>query len=152
MCLKTAIKATSLCSIPSLVGFAGGVLSVESPRLFAWILLTVLVVGAYAMIRGAARAGNGNRAYDVEEVTVVAGALLALGFIFSLWTGIAFSAGFGILPAGVIVCVSMTLLSAFTLTFVRRVIARDVKWVNQIVQTLFPDAGANNDGDVATRH
>jgi len=152
MCLKTALKASALCSIPGLLGFGAGVLSVEQPKVFAYGLLLALAGGGYALLRGATRSSRGAKAYDVEQVFVVAGAFLAIEFIVALWSGIAFSAGFGILRAGAIVAVSMALLAAFCLTFLRRVIAGDVKWLTRIVRAVLPDADATNDGEVATRH
>lgn len=152
MCVKTAIKASTLCSIPALVGFGGGVLSVAAPKVFGVALLVAVIGGGFAAYRGSVKAASGANAFDVEQVRVVAGAMLALSLIFGLWTGIAFSAGLGLLPAGVLVSLGTALLAAFTLTFVRRLLAREVTWAEQWMQKFLPEAAASNDGEVATRH
>ena len=152
MCVKTAIKASTLCSIPAVLGFGGGMLSVMAPRLFGAVLLVAVIGGGVAAYRGSLKAGRGENAYDVEQVKVVAGAMLALSLLFGLWTGIAFSAGLGLLPAGVLVSLATALLAAFTLTFVRRLLAREVTWAEQWMQRFLPEAAASKDGEVATRH
>lgn len=149
MCIKTAIKATLLCSVPTLAGFGAGVLSVESPGGFLTGIALLLGGAGYACLRTAARAGTDEKAYEVEQVTVAAGASLAIGFLFAFWTGIGFSAGHGLVSAGVFVAATMTLLAAFCLTFVRRLIAREVPWVERLASTLLPKTAASR--EVASR-
>lgn len=146
MCVNTAIKASALCSIPGLVGFGGGLLSVEAPALFGWGLLTCLVGGGFVALRKATAAGAGKKAFECEQVEVAAGCLLALSLVFGLWTGIAYAAGFGLLRPGLIVWFSTALLAAFSLTFVRRLIAREVKWVDRLVLAVLRNADSDGDG------
>lgn len=149
MCIKTAVKASLLCSLPALAGFGAGVLSVESPGGFLTGLVLLLGGAGFACVRTVARAGNGDRAFEVEQVTVAAGALLAIGFLFAFWTGIGFSAGHGLVAMGVLVALTMSLLAAFCLTFVRRLVARQVPWVERIAGALLPPSAVSR--EVASR-
>jgi len=142
MCIRTATKASALCMIPAVVAFAAAGLSVQQPKVFLGALGLALAASGYVAFRSYARTGKVDGANAVEEVEVAAGILCALSFMFSFWCGLAFQAGLGILPAGVIVAVSTALLAAFTLTFVRRVINRNVPWLDHLVQRFFPAGGA----------
>lgn len=122
MNIKKLGFAAGLCALPPIVGFLAGVLSIQSPKLFGWLMGMALVTGFACMARCTTRAGCGLRAFEVEQVNVAAGAFLALSFIFSLWTGIAWAAGYGLLRAGVVVVGSTTGLAILMVTFVREVI------------------------------
>lgn len=139
MCLRTAFKASVLCSIPGLVGFGAAMLSVHQPKLFLWGLVLSLGSALWVGYKSYARAGGGERESEVEDVDVAAGALLALSFLFAFWTGLAVAAGLGILTTGVMVAVSTAMLAAFTLTFVKNLLNRKVRWVEAIVQRLHPE-------------
>ncbi len=123
MCMKTAIKASALCSLPGIVGFTSGAMAVYAPRIFAWSLLAGLIAACLMALRKVAAVGGSSRhTFTCEEVEIAAGGLLAIGFVVGLWSGIAYSAGFGLLRPGVIVWAGTSLLAAFCLTYVRRLI------------------------------
>lgn len=151
MCVKTAIKSSTLCLIPGMTGFGGGLLSVAAPKVFAWTLLLSIVGAGLFALRKAAAAGSGKKAFECEEVEVAAGCLLALSFVFGLWTGLAYAAGFGLLAPGLVVWFSTALLAAFCLTFVRRLIAREVKWVDRLVLAVLPKTDDDSIDVIARR-
>lgn len=152
MCLKTAIKASTLCSIPAAIGFGGGVLSVAHPRVLMSCVLAGLIAGGVAAWRGMAKMPNGSGSRDERLLYVAAGAMLALSLVFGFATGIISTTGMRLIPAGVGVSMALALLAAFTLTFVRRLLAREVPWVERLVRAVLPEAEARKDGEVATRH
>jgi hypothetical protein len=152
MCLKTAIKASTLCSIPAAIGFGGGVLSVAHPKVLVPCLLAGLIAGGVAALRGAGKVPSGSGGRDERLLYVAAGAMLALSLVFGFATGIVYTTKMGLIPAGVGVSLTLALLAAFTLTFVRRLLAREVPWVERLVRVVLPEAEARKDGEVATRH
>lgn len=138
MCIKTALRASSLCMIPALIGFGAGTLSVTHPKLFLGALCASVLSLIFVGLRSYSRVGTHARTSEVDDVEVTAGAMLALSFMFSFWTGLCWIGGHGIVPEGALVAASTGLLAAFTLTFVRRVIDRKVKWVDSLVGWLLP--------------
>lgn len=141
MCMKTAIRASALCSLPGIAGFASGALAVYAPKTFAWSLLIGLIAACIMALRKVAASGGGRRTFTCEEVEIAAGGLLAIGFVVGLWSGIAYSAGFGLLRPGVIVWVGTSLLAAFCLTYLRRLVSGQARLPGALRRLWLPTAG-----------
>ena len=137
MCVRTAVKASALCSLPGFAGFAAGLLAVERPKWFLALLVATLGMIGFTVIRSMVRSspdagGAGMLAGDLAPNQVAAGALLAISFLFSFWCGIAWAAGLGLVKPGLFVAAATALMAAFVLTFVRRWLAGEVTWAPRL--------------------
>lgn len=139
MCVKNAIKASTLCLIPAATGLLLGGVTAYSLTVFIGILvLVVALMGYYAGFQYKV-AGRGSHEADCPEVNISAGVLLSLSFLAGYWSGLAWSTGHGLFVDVLLLSAGSGLAAAFMLTTVKKLVEGRYPWVQRAMDRIFPD-------------